>query len=95
MPDAIDPPLLGQRVVAILETGARVATYKLAPSWRSSTTASNPLTVPIPDLARRVLELYWRQVRRSKVTIFGSPPVSASEFLALPGRYVRLRLGRH
>ncbi|WP_237158817.1 hypothetical protein [Mycolicibacterium fortuitum] len=61
MPDAIDPPLLGQRVVAILETGARVATYKLAPSWRSSTTASNPLTVP-PDLAHWVLELYWRKV---------------------------------
>ena len=30
MADAIDPLLLGQRVVAILETGARVATYKLA-----------------------------------------------------------------
>ncbi|WP_306660713.1 hypothetical protein [Mycolicibacterium fortuitum] len=42
MPGAIDPLLLGQRVVAILETGARVATYKLAPSWRSSATASIP-----------------------------------------------------
>lgn len=30
MPDADDPLLLGQRVVAILETGVRVATYKLA-----------------------------------------------------------------
>lgn len=30
MPDTIDPLLLGQRVVAILETGVRVATYKLA-----------------------------------------------------------------
>ena len=62
MPDAIDPLLLGQRVVASLETDARVATHKLAPSWRSSTTASNPLMVPIPDLAHWVLELYWRQV---------------------------------
>ena len=29
-PDAADPLLLGQRVVAILETGLRTATYKLA-----------------------------------------------------------------
>jgi hypothetical protein len=30
VPDADDPLLLGQRVVAILEAGVRVATYKLA-----------------------------------------------------------------
>lgn len=30
MPDVIEPRLLGQRVVAILETGTRVATCKLA-----------------------------------------------------------------
>lgn len=54
----------------------------------------DPLTVPIPNLAHRVLELYWRQVRPLKVTIFGSPPVSAREFLALPGGYVRLRSAR-
>ncbi|OBG56576.1 hypothetical protein A5669_15740 [Mycolicibacterium fortuitum] len=81
-------------MVAILETGARVATYKLATLIALIGHCIDPLTVP-PDLAHWVLELYWRQVRRSKVTIFGSPPVSASEFLALPGRYVRLRLGRH
>ena len=28
--DRVDPLLLGQRVVAILETGLRTATYKLA-----------------------------------------------------------------
>jgi 5-methylcytosine-specific restriction endonuclease McrA len=69
--EAVDPLLLGQRVVAILETGVRVATYKLAtltalvdyciehlPEHTTDT-----LTVPIPDLAHRVLEIYWRQVR--------------------------------
>ncbi len=71
MPDAIDPLLLGQRVVAILETGARVATYKLATLMalidhcieNLPAHPSDSLTVPIPDLAHRVLELYWRQVR--------------------------------
>ncbi|BBX27409.1 HNH endonuclease [Mycolicibacterium alvei] len=71
MPDAIDPLLLGQRVVAILETGARVATYKLATLMalidhcieNLPDQPSDSLTVPIPDLAHRVLELYWRQVR--------------------------------
>lgn len=66
-----DPLLLGQRVVAILETGLRTATYKLA-----TLTAlvdhciehlpkhpADMLRVPIPDLAHRVLEIYWRQVR--------------------------------
>lgn len=67
----IDPLLLGQRVVAILETGLRTATYKLAtltalidhcvehlPDSPDAT-----LTVPISDLAHRVLEIYWHQVR--------------------------------
>lgn len=66
-----DPLLLGQRVLAILETGLRTATYKLAtlsalidhcvenlPEQPDAT-----LPVPIPDIAHRVLELYWRQVR--------------------------------
>ncbi|WAY18554.1 HNH endonuclease [Mycolicibacterium fortuitum] len=71
MSDAIDPLLLGQRVVTILETGARVATYKLATLMalidhcieNLPEHPSDPLPVPIPDLAHRVLELYWRQVR--------------------------------
>src|SRR5215475_6713303 len=69
--DLVDPLLLGQRVVAVLETGRRTATYKLAtlmaliehcienlPAHRV-----DPLPVPIPELAHRVLELYWPQVR--------------------------------
>ncbi|WP_304106564.1 HNH endonuclease [Mycolicibacterium bacteremicum] len=71
MPDAIDPLLLGQRVVAILETGQRVATYKLASLMalidhcleNLPEQPSDTLAVPIGALAHRVLDLYWRQVR--------------------------------
>jgi hypothetical protein len=66
-----DPLLLGQRVVAILETGLRTATYKLATLMaliehsieNLPARADDALTVPIPDLAHRVLSLYWQQVR--------------------------------
>ena len=57
--EPVDPLLLGQRVVAILETGLRTATYKLAtltalvdhciehlPEHPADT-----LSVPLPDLA--------------------------------------------
>ncbi|WP_085097555.1 HNH endonuclease [Mycolicibacterium fallax] len=66
-----DPLLLGQRVVAILETGQRTATYKLA-ALRAlidhcvenlPAQSSDTLTVPIPDLAARVLDSYWPQIR--------------------------------
>lgn len=71
MSEAVDPLLLGQRVVAVLETGVRVATYKLATLMalidhcieHLPNDPAEPLAVPIPDLAHRVLELYWRQVR--------------------------------
>ena len=72
MPDnRSDPLLLGQRIVAILETGLRTATYKLATLMALIDHAIEhvpkdpdaPLDVPIPDLAHRVLELYWQQVR--------------------------------
>lgn len=71
MAEPTDPLLLGQRVVAVLETGLRTATYKLATLMalidhsieHLPDAPSDPLTVPIPDLAHRVLELYWRQVR--------------------------------
>jgi 5-methylcytosine-specific restriction endonuclease McrA len=66
-----DALLLGQRVMAIVDTGQRTATYKLAalmalidhsienmPERPDAT-----LRVPLPDLAHRVLEIYWRQVR--------------------------------
>lgn len=66
-----DPLLLGQRVVAILETGQRDATYKLATLMALidhciENLPSQPedvLRVPIPELAHRVLALYWQQVR--------------------------------
>lgn len=69
--DAADPLLLGQRVVAILETGLRTATYKLATLMALiehciENLPANPddtLRVPIHDLAHRVLGIYWRQVR--------------------------------
>ncbi len=69
--DAADPLLLGQRVVAILETGLRTATYKLATLMaliehcieNMPDRPHDVLQVPIPDLAHRVLEIYWQQVR--------------------------------
>jgi hypothetical protein len=69
--DAADPLLLGQRVVAILETGLRTATYKLATLMalidhcieNMPELPADALRVPLPDLAHRVLEIYWLQVR--------------------------------
>ena len=72
MPESgIDPHTLYRNVVHILEHGLRTATYKLATMtalidfsvahW--PTFPANTLDVPIPDLARRVMDLYWRQSR--------------------------------
>ncbi|MGV0833955.1 HNH endonuclease [Mycolicibacterium thermoresistibile] len=69
--DASDPLLLGQRVVAILEQGLRTATYKLATLMaliehcieNLPESPGDVLVVPIPELAHRVLEIYWQQVR--------------------------------
>lgn len=66
-----DPLLLGQRVVAILETGLRTATYKLASLMaliehcveNLPADPGDTLDVPIAALAHRVLDLYWHQVR--------------------------------
>lgn len=66
-----DPLLLGQRILAILETGLRTATYKLATLMalidhcieNLPDGPDDGLAVPIPDLAARVLEIYWAQVR--------------------------------
>lgn len=72
MADAsLDPLLLGQRIVAILETGQRTATYKLALLLaliehcieNLPARVDDTLSVPIPTLAHRVLATYWRQVR--------------------------------
>lgn len=67
----LDPLFLGQRVVAILETGQRTATYKLALLMaliehcieNLPDDPADVLAVPVPDLAHRVLAIYWRQVR--------------------------------
>lgn len=66
-----DALALGQRLVAVLDTGLRTATYKLAtlmalidhcvehvPAGSETT-----LEVPIREVAERVLALYWPQVR--------------------------------
>jgi hypothetical protein len=66
-----DPLLLGQRVVAILETGLRTATYKLATLMaliehcieNLPEQPDDTLRVPLPALAHRVLETYWQQVQ--------------------------------
>ncbi|MFM8857479.1 MAG: hypothetical protein ACKOI2_09820 [Actinomycetota bacterium] len=66
-----DPPLLGQWVIAILETGQRDATYKLATLMALTDhcvenlprQAEDILRIPLPELAHRVLALYWPQVR--------------------------------
>jgi 5-methylcytosine-specific restriction endonuclease McrA len=69
-PGVVDPLALGQRVVAVLETGARTATYKLATLTalidhcveHLPVDPADPLVVPLPDLAHRVIEIYWQQV---------------------------------
>lgn len=69
--EVLDPLLLGQRVVAILETGLRTATYKLATLMalidhcieNLPERANDTLAVPIPALAHRVLDIYWPQLR--------------------------------
>src|SRR4051812_46736912 len=66
-----DPLLLGQRLIAILEQGQRDATYKLATLMaliehsieNLPPQPDDRLIVPIPELAHRVLALYWHQVR--------------------------------
>ena len=68
---ACDPLALGQRIVAVLETGRRTATYKLATlmALMDQCLENLPedgeaaLAVPVRDLAVRVLDIYWRQVR--------------------------------
>jgi hypothetical protein len=91
---------LGQRLVAVLETGARTATYKLAVLMALIDFAiehlpndeSAALAVPIPDLAHRVLALYWPQVRpfagrelRQSATARARIPQAALDLRALAG----------
>lgn len=71
MSRSVDPLLIGQRIVAILETGQRDATYKLATLMalidhgieNLPAHPEDALRVPLPELAHRVLAIYWPQVR--------------------------------
>ncbi|MFM8856974.1 MAG: HNH endonuclease [Actinomycetota bacterium] len=71
MSRSVDPLLIGQRIVAILETGQRDATYKLATLMalighcieNLPEHPEDALRVPLPELAHRALALYWPQVR--------------------------------
>jgi HNH endonuclease len=62
---------LGRRVVAMLETGLRTATYKLATLMalvehcieNLPERPQDTLRVSLPELAHRVLDIYWQQVR--------------------------------
>lgn len=66
---AADQQALYRNIVHVLEHGLRTATYKLATltALVDYSVAHRPilvgsaLDVPIPELARRVIELYWRQ----------------------------------
>ena len=72
-PDQNDPLAFAQLLLSLLDEGRRTATYKLAVLLalidccaRSSDDRGRPSTsVPTRDLARRVVDLYWRQVRPS------------------------------
>lgn len=67
----IDPQDLYRNVVRVLERGLRTSTYKLATmaalvdfSIRNKPEiASSGLEVPLAQLARRVMDLYWDQLR--------------------------------
>lgn len=67
--DPIDPQTLHRNVMHVLHHGLRTATYKLATlsaliDYCVEHRPSDPsaeLEVPIPELARRVTAIYWRQ----------------------------------
>ncbi|WP_055476078.1 HNH endonuclease [Gordonia sp. HS-NH1] len=71
MPAPADPLALGQKLVAILESGRRTATYKLAVlvallDLAVESVPENPeapVDIDLDELTSRVIELYWRQMR--------------------------------
>jgi hypothetical protein len=93
--------LLGQRVVAILETGLRTATYKLATlmaliDHSIENVPASPdaaLVVPIPELAHRVLEIYWLQVRPFEGQILSQ--MTGGPRATIPNAARRLRAEAH
>ncbi|GAB91496.1 HNH endonuclease [Gordonia rhizosphera] len=70
-PGPSDPLALGQRLVAVLESGQRTATYKLAVMVALLDIAvesvpddpDEPVAIDLDDLSHRVMDLYWRQLR--------------------------------
>lgn len=66
-----DPLTLGQQLVAVLEGGRRTATYKLAVmvallDLAVESVPDDPdaaVAIDLDDLAHRVMDLYWRQLR--------------------------------
>jgi hypothetical protein len=99
--EAADPLLLGQRVVAILETGLRTATYKLATLMaliehcieNMPKRPGDVLRVPIPDLAHRVLEIYRQQVRPFEGQILSQMRGTSNETIPNAARQLRIRSG--
>ena len=97
--DAADPLLLGQRVVAILETGLRTATYKLATLMalidhcieNMPERPGDVLRVAIPDLAHRVLGIYWQQVRPFEGQILSQMRGTSNETIPNAARQLRIR----
>ena len=95
--EAFDPLLLGQRLVALLETGLRTATYKLATLMallehcieNLPQRADDTLRVPLQELAHRVLEIYWRQVRPFDGHELRQSTHSHARILSPPTSYVR------
>ncbi|MDL9947202.1 HNH endonuclease domain-containing protein [Gordonia sp. ABSL11-1] len=71
MPPLTDPLTLGQKLVAVLESGRRTATYKLAVLMALldlavesvPDDANDVVDINLDDLTTRVIELYWRQMR--------------------------------
>ncbi len=75
MPDEADRPdaalAWAQLLLTVLDEGRRTATYKLAVLLglldrcvvATDAHGRAPAAVPVRDLAHRVLELYWPQVR--------------------------------
>jgi hypothetical protein len=70
-PKILDPQTLYRNVIHVLENGQRTSTYKLATTAalvdisikHRPTIASGVLDVPLAELARGVIGLYWNQLK--------------------------------
>ena len=92
-----DALALGQRIVAVLETGRRTATYKLATLMalvdhcveHRPEDPRDRLDIPIRALADRVIDLYWRQVL--PLHGFGELRQSSNQQARIPAAVLSLR----